>query len=369
MRTLATGCAAVLLAACTTVGPGSPITTPAPATGQPGAASSAWPIETREDVDLWLHSYAMISDDTTQVPFFKRGYREQMLAFKRRANVRTKLDDNYDRLHDGLAQHPGYVSGQFLPLYFGSWQDMQRAISLFLEADGNPQRATDQQTQAIIATFASVFPTAADRAWLQTFTASVEDEDAQYYHDYWTARQRDLAPVRARVDSLWQNVYLAKLAPYLNNEQLDRGILYLSLPLDGEGRTITGRATTEQGNSRITVTFPQTPDAALDAIYVVAHEAIGRVANSAVQDNTTPAEQRSGATNHYTSAAAVRGGALLLKHVAPELVAGYARYYLSSANAAFTGNDPEGALAQAFPLPQPILTGLDHQIALVLGGI
>jgi hypothetical protein len=368
-RALVTGSIIALLAACVSVGPGAPMSTPAPAGEQSTTANTPWPVQTRYDVDLWLHGYAMLSDDTTHVPFFERGYRDQMTAFKRRANVSTKLDANYQTLHDGLARHPGYISGQFLPLYFGSWTDVQQAIRLFLQANGNPRASTDPQQQAIIATFASVFPQPADRDWLRTFTAAIEDEDAQYYHSYWTAQQRDRAPVLARVDSLWTNVYRAKLQRFLDNEQMDRGILFLSLPLDGEGRTIAGNPNTERGNSRVTTTFPETPADALDVVYVFAHEVVGAMAGLAVRDNTTPAEKQQGLDARYTSPAAVRGGAMLLKRVAPDLVPGYARYYLASANTPLAGDDPEQALARAFPLPQPILDAIDRQLSVVLGGI
>ena len=365
IRTLIAGSGMALLAACASVGPGNPL--PA-ATPETGASSAAWPIQTREDIDLWLHGYAMLSDDTTQVPFFKRGYRERMTAFKRRANVSTQLDANYQTLHDQLAQRPGYVSGQFLPLYFGSWDDMRQAIQLFLGANGNPRAVTDPQQQAIVATFASVFPQPADREWLRTFTAAIEDENTQYYQNYWNARQRDLAPVLARTDSLWEHTYLAKFQRLLDNQQMSRGIVYASLPLDGEGRTIAG-GVAQRGNSRVTVPFPESPTEALDPIYVFAHEVVGSLTALAVTENTTPAEKRQGLSDRYTSPAAVRGGELLLKRIAPDLAAGYARYYLASANVSFTTGDPEQALARAFPLPQPILDAIDHQLGVVLGGI
>jgi hypothetical protein len=359
---------AILLAGCATGGTGSSSPAAAPVAEQPARASSPWPIQTRYDLDLWLHGYAMISDDTTQLPLFQRGYRDRMVAFKRRANVSTRLDANHDALHDRLARHPGYISGQFLPLYFAPGEAMHQAIALFLNADGNPQLARDAQQRAIIATFASVFPSAADREWLRTFVEAIDDEGAQYYHSYWIARQRDLAPVLARADSLWEQTYRAKLARYLDNEQLDRGIVYLSLPLDGEGRTITGTYR-ERGDNRITAAFPDTPAAAMEAVYVFAHEAVGAMTNIVVRDNTTPAEQRQGVSDRYTSAAAVRGGAMLLQRLAPELVAGYARYYVQAAGETVDGDDPERSLARVFPLPQSIVDAIDHQLDVVLGGI
>jgi hypothetical protein len=69
------------------------------------------------------------------------------------------------------------------------------------------------------------------------------------------------------------------------------------------------------------------------------------------------------------SAGLVRGGALLLAKIAPELVDGYARYYLRSANVASTAADPRAALAAAFPLPDNIVQAITRQLDIVLGGI
>jgi len=65
----------------------------------------------------------------------------------------------------------------------------------------------------------------------------------------------------------------------------------------------------------------------------------------------------------------VRGGAMLLQRIAPELADGYARYYLRSARVPFTSGDALAALALAFPLPDAIAAGIQRQIEVVLGGI
>src|SRR3712207_9384463 len=62
----------------------------------------------------------------------------------------------------------------------------------------------------------------------------------------------------------------------------------LSLPLDGEGRTVTGGKQT----NTISTAFPEPRDSVVEAIYVFAHEAISPVAGVAVSDNTTPTEKR-----------------------------------------------------------------------------
>ena len=73
------------------------------------------------------------------------------------------------------------------------------------------------------------------------------------------------------------------------------GAVLLSLPLDGEGRTINDA---KRANA-IAVAFPATAAASVEAIYVFAHEAIGSVSHTAITDNVTPAEQRSGVVTRY----------------------------------------------------------------------
>ena len=64
----------------------------------------------------------------------------------------------------------------------------------------------------------------------------------------------------------------------------------------------------------------------------------------------------------------MRAGALLLQKIAPELVNGYARYYLQSANRP-AGANPVTTLATVFSLPDGIRDAIARQLEVVLGGI
>ena len=335
-------------------------------TSSPGRINSPWPITTRLHIDLWLHGYAMVQEDTTLIPFFKRGYAQQMSALKSRANTTTQLELNRDRLRARLALNPGLINAQFLALSFSTWETMQRALDVFLQAEGDPNRSSDRQTQIVIATVAQYFPTAADRDWLRVLLLSLRDEHDKFYRAYWTREQQDRQAIVLRIDSLWEQTYRPKLNRYLNNSQLDAGTFYLSLPLDGEGRTTTGETREENA---VTVTFPESPSSAIDAIYVFAHEAIIAVASTAVRDNTTPVEKRNGLSDLYNAAGAVRGGAMLLKRAVPEIYDGYMRYYLQSANVAPPSTNLEATFFRTFPLPQGILDAITRQLDIVLGGI
>lgn len=358
---------ATLLTACGGATNTPPATTPAPAnpSGVVTDVSAPWPVKTREHLDLWLHGFAMLQQDTTRVPFFRRGYRDAMVVEKNRRGVTTLLDQNRDRLAARFAVNRNLVGAQFVALYFGSWDELQRGIALFLQAQGDVGRARDPQQQAVIAFFASSFNTQADRDWLELFAKSLADERDKFYHDYWINEQRNRGPVLAAVDSIWQKTYRPKLQTYLSRTQQETGDFILSLPLDGEGRTISGG----KRQNIVALTFPDTPAQAIDAIYVFTHEALGTLAATAIADNITPAERREGLADRMASAAAVRGGALLLQRAAPELLDGYARYYLKAAGVPFSGGDAHAALAAAFPLDPRVRDAIASQIASVYAGI
>src|SRR5688500_9784134 len=142
---------AALATACATSGSGGPATPPS-SSETPGQPALAWPVKTREHVDLWLHSVAMLTSDTSKVPFFRPNYRSQMQVLKNQANVLSQLDANRETLAARFRTNPELANNaQFLPLYFGSWEDMKTAAQHFLQTEGDPNRARDPQIQAVVA--------------------------------------------------------------------------------------------------------------------------------------------------------------------------------------------------------------------------
>jgi len=361
LPTIAALAALALLAGCVAP-PASTATTP-----EPQAPPERWPVRVREHVDLWLHGFAMMQRDSAQVPFFERGYAERYQALKNSANILTVLETERERLEPALATNPAMINAQFLPLYFATWDDMARSIDLALEVEGDARRVPDEVMSRAVRVVAAYFPTAADREWLRIYMRGLRDERDRFWLSWWTRRQQELAPVMARVDSLWQNDYRPKLQGFLNNTQQPNGDFLLSLPLDGEGRTL-GSTSGIRVNA-ITVGFPASEASALEAIYVFAHEAVATVTTVAVEDNITPTERRQGLAAQLSGSALVRGGAMLLERTAPELADGYARYYLEAAGLPVPERNAQAALAAAFPLPQAVAEALARQIDLVLRGI
>ena len=359
---------AVAPLACATVGtPG----TPEPSTPEGGVAgpppAAGWAIRTRQHVDLWLHGYALLQRDTARVPFFRRGYRDRMRATRRQLGITTALDLNAERLEARLAANPALVNGQFVPLYFASFDDLRRVVDLFIRVEGEPRAAGSQEGAYYVALLAASFPTGADREWLRIFTQSLTEENDRFYRQHWTAAHRTQAPALSAVERLWRDTYSRRFERFLANTQQTRGEILLSLPLDGEGRTI---AATSDRPGIITVQFPDDESTALEAIYGFAHEVVIPVATTAINDNVTPAEQRSGVVDRYAAHAAVRGGALLLERIAPEIAPGYMRYYLRAAGVPVgSTGEPRAAFLSAFPLPELIIGALTRQLDIVLGGI
>jgi hypothetical protein len=299
------------------------------------------------------------------VPFFARGYKQQVTALKRQRNLFTQLDANQQDLSARFGTNPGLANAQFVAMYFPSFQEIVNATDLVIRSNGNPRAASDPQMQQEMYILAQNFPTPADRNWLRQFVQSLQDESTRFYHSYWTSEQTARGAGFAAFQEAWTSQYYPKLSRFLNNTQQAGGQLILSLPIGGEGRTVNDGKQTNM----IVVDYPATIAAAPEALFTFVHEAVARLVDEAIRDNTTPADVRSGAAAGYTGNGAVRGGALLLQHVAPELVPDYMRFYLRTMNIARPAGDPSAAFASIFPLPAAIVNAVNKQIEIVLAGI
>jgi len=346
------------------IGASAAMATNAPAQIRP-APRPGWQVKTAEHVDLWLHGFAMLTSDTGHVPFFARGYKQQITALKRQKSVLTQLDANQQQLSARFAANPALTNAQFLAMYFPSFQEIVTATDFFFRSSGNPRAASDPQMQQEIAILAANFASPADRNWLRLFVQSLQDENTKFFHAYWTGEQQARGAAFAQFNQQWVAQYYPKLSRFLNNTQQSAGDLILSIPVGGEGRTVSDG---KQSNA-IAVEFPKTPEAAAEPLYVFVHEAVAKLVEEAITDNTTPAEQRSGATIGYSGNGAVQAGAVLLQRVSPDLAAGYMRFYLQTLGKSAPAGDPTAAFAAAFPIPQAILNAVTKQIDVVLGGI
>jgi hypothetical protein len=354
---------ALILAACVSAVPQQGGTA-APRGTPPTDPATAWPIRSFEHIDLWLHGFAMLTQDTTHVPFFERGYRDSMVAIRRQRNAYTALDANREQLSARFTANPALNNAQFAIIFFQSFDELSRAADLYLRADGSVAAIQDPSQRTLAQYLYPYFRSIADREWLRLFMQSLQDERTRFYTAYWNGERNNRNAALNALETMWTQTYRAKFQRFLTNTRQGDGTFLVSMPLNGEGRTITSA----EGNA-VTTTFPRTAARAGEAIYVFAHEIVGSVVEVAIGDNLTPTQVRAGEREKHVSNAAVRGGALLLEKVAPELLTGYMQYYLRSARATVPTGDPAAAFAGAYPLPDAIRDGIRRQIDAVLGGI
>lgn len=324
-----------------------------------------WPVKTREHVDLWLHGFAMLQDDTTQVPLFAKGYRDQIIVLKNSRNLLTDLDAERDTLAAMLTARPALANAQFTALSFGSWEELLQGFDYFQRANGDPREARNRDIQQIIAVLASQFPGKEGREFARKFILALKSEREKFHHQWWIETTRDRAAALARADSLWQKAWRPRLQRYLNHTQQGNGDLILSTALGGEGRAVTAGKQLNQ----FAIGFPPTPADAEQLLFAFAHEAAGAVSQVAVDDNLTPAQQREGLGARYSSAGLVRGGELLVEHVDPALAERYARWYLSLAGLPVPATNARAALAAAFPLKDEMIGSIKRQLDIAFGGI
>ncbi|MBX3134217.1 MAG: hypothetical protein KF689_12620 [Gemmatimonadaceae bacterium] len=329
------------------------------------APTQQWPVKTREHVDLWLHAFALLQEDTASVPIFARGYAERMTILKNSRGVYTGFDQQRSALLTDPVTAKHLLNAQFLPLYFENWQEMKQAFEFFLRAEGDPRRANNRDVQGIVYFLSQTFPRAEDRTWVRKFVDAVQAEYDGFYRAWWLEEFRAREAALATADSLWHSTWRPALQRFLGYTRQTSGDLILTFTLGGEGRALAAGARTNQ----FAIAFPPSPDSAEVLLFTFAHEAAGAMAKVAVDDNLTPAQQRQGLGNTYLSHGLVRGGALLVEHAVPGAGERYARWYLAQAGKPVPDGDALAALAEAFPMPDAMVDEMRRQIRLSSQGI
>lgn len=348
----------VMLGAC--AGPQAPIDPQKPIVRGPN-----WPVKSREHVDLWLHGYALLLEDTATVPIFARDYRTLITIEKNKRAVYTPFDSLRSSFAATLRNRPALEGAQFLALYFGSWEEMRQAFDYFLKAEGDANRSGNREVAGIVAFLAQQYPRAEDRAFAKKFLVALEAERAAFFHDWWVQEQRVRTTGLSTFDSLWQSKWRPALQPYLNHTQQTSGDLLLSMVLGGEGRAVPAG----KQLSQYAVAWPRSADSAAVALFVFAHEAAGAIAAVAINDHLTPVQQREGVGTRLQAVGLVRGGALLVERIDPTLTEAYARWYLAQSGKPVPTSDALVALTEAFPMPAEMIESMRRQIRIAGSGI
>lgn len=353
---------ALLISGCASSGP---IPGSAAAAGLPVRASF-WGVKSREHVDLWLHGFALLQSDTASpLPLFDPEYRDNLVVIKNNAHVLTQLDVNVERLQRTLKERPDLINAQFLAQMFASGAVMRTTLDAFVAANGDPNAAASQEQAYMFAGLLNYFPTPVERQWLGLFISSLWDEHEKFFASYWLQQQRDRKAVIDSVHSIWTVSLYPRLRSFLISTKQSNGEILLSLPLLAEGRTAN---TGSNIGTSVAIGFPKSAAEVNNAIYAIAHEVVNPLAFAAIQDNTTPAQQRSGEAAGMVSQATIAGGLILLETLASEYAEGYARFYLH-ASGHKPGSDPKKQLREAFPLAKEITDNMTRQLETIGGGI
>lgn len=351
--------AAALLGACASGGGPAAGNANSPAVIEAQPARLAWQLKTREHVDLWLHAWALVLDDSSEIPIFRAGWRDSTTVLKNQRSVVSALDTARVTLRQGLRRNPVLAQAQFAAQYVNTMAELQQGVAAFFSSNGDPRRAGPYGR--FVAVLAQSVTTPGDRAWFRLFVTGMQDEYDRWFRQWWVEQQRQRAPVIAAANAIWMGGLRDRLAPFLKETRQLAGEGVLVLALAGEGRTV---ATGPQQVSAA-VGLPARVEQAEEIVYALVHEQVGVLAGQVVSDNTTPAEKRGGVADRMTATAAVRAGEMLLARTAsPALAAGYRRWYLSLAGAA-----PDTPFDRAFPLPPVVAQALVRQLDLLLGGL
>lgn len=333
----------------------------------PVRPNGPWPIKTREHVDLWLHGYALLTDDTSHVPLFRKGYRDSLIVVRNAARQTSRLDSDRAALQATLTATPALVNGQFYAQHFTNYGTLRVSLKQLTQSKGRVESARDREQQAMLALAANYFGTAPMREFAEMFSAALQDESERFFHANWLETQRARAGVIARADSLWRTAWFPKLAGFLRGTGQRSGEIIVSPVVEGEGRTITVDPT--MGSSMV-VTLPPSADRTVEVLYGIVHEVVGTFAANAVKENLTPRQTSAGGADRLQTAAALRAGALLLQRTLPAELEGYARFYLRQLGRPVPASGSAlAALVAAAPLSADMLETMNKQLDLFLGGL
>ena len=332
---------------------------PGPAAPTPALANE-WRFTADEHIALWYHGLALAdagSSPDDAVPIYRAGYAAEAQAARGRLGRGSSPFAAGAATIGGRIESSGAADGlQFLPLYFDSWEQIRQAVDVWQRAAGDPSRAGDPQTQAVIAFLSQRFPNASQRAAVVEFVGALEQERASFFAAWW----RDTQPTAtaAEAQTLWRTMQ-PQLTAFLRYSDAGGGHVSLTPALRGEGRAESGRGVA------VAAIGGRSGEDARAIVGRVIHELAYSLAAEAVRDAVAPARIREIGEDVLVARAAVRAGAMVLERVAPELLAAYREDYIRAA-----GGDPARVtLVQQFDLPNELVPALENAVQLATAGI
>jgi hypothetical protein len=335
-------------------GSGDPGATPTP------AIANEWRFSADEHIALWYHGLALAevgSAATDAVPVYRAGYAAEAQAARGRvASGSSPFASGAATLGNRLESSGAADGLQFLPIYFETWQQLRQAVDIWQQADGDPNRASDPQTQAVIAFLSQRFPNRTQMSAVVEFVNALEQERASFFSAWW----RDTQPMAtaAEAQTLWRTLQ-PQLTPFLRYTDAGGGHVTLVPALRGEGRAESGRGVA------VVAVGGRSGEDERAIVGRVIHELAYSLAGEAVRDAVAPARIREIGEDVLVARAAVRAGAMVLEEIAPELLDAYTAEYVRAA-----GGDPaRTSLIAQFDLPSELVQPLRDAVRLATAGI
>jgi hypothetical protein len=336
---------AVVLSACGGGDPGPADPTP--------ALTNEWRFTAEHHVALWYHGLALANvgaSTAAPIPYYRTGYAAEAQAARRSGTSPLPA------LSSRLASANVDAGLQFLPLYFDSWQQMRQAIDVWQQAGGDPARAGDAQTQAIIAFLSQRFSTATQRAAVVEFVNALEQERTAFFDTWWNQTQP--TSLAQEAEALWRS-YQPQLRSFLRYSDAEGGHVALTPALRGEGRAESGRGVA------VAAIGGRSGEDARVIVGRAIHELAYSLAAEAVRDAVAPARIREIGEDVLVARAAVRAGAMIIERTVPDLLPAYRDDYIRAA-----GGDPARlTLVQQFDLPNELVPALESAVQLATAGI
>lgn len=283
----------------------------------PAAAAAQWRLASPPAAATWYHLLDSLGVAGTGAFRFTATGPERATDFGRRLSHGGR----YDILH-------------FVPLYYPSAGTAALADALMQAAGTAPPSAP--RAQFLVGALRQALPSAAERAPLTELAVLLRRASA-----------RRLSP--DALDALqthWNRALAPALTPFLRDQQLDAGLLWVLPALGPEGRLFAGVAADRTDNI---VAVASGPAGGQGPLYAAVRELcfplVSRTAEASPEFRRTAGNSAEAARR--AGIAAVRCGAELLDHVAPAEAGPYRTYWERVATRALTFD-------AAFP-PDPVL--------------
>lgn len=335
-----------------------------PALAQDVPPETSWRIILLPQADLWYHGlataeFAGFGPDE----LYDEAYLARVRDAKQTAGVLpTALDDRASEFGGQFRRDQTFEVFHFVPLYFASTSvdPMLSALALVAATEGTPT-AEDMLAQFGASAVAATIPSEQQRVVLGEWTETLRTEWDDFFADYWRGHAVETGPFIRSAQADWDQNFAPRLAGYLNAYRIDGGILVLSDPVGPEGRIFEGDPANPLDNI---VVVGLDDDAGPRApLFAAVREMCFPVVREVLAAQPTVPDRTEAATR--SSHAAVRCGAYLLDHLAPDMAQEYRSGFASDAPG--SPADVTAAFERKYPIDAAIRAAIQEKLGAIPG--